>query len=441
MTRDMAKEPKVQKAWSVRMPVLVGMISLLILVGGFGAWAIGATLAGAVVTSGRIEVDRNRQVVQHPDGGVVAAINVDEGDSVAAGDILISLDPTLLQSELNVVEGQLFEIMARKARLRAERDSADALILSPELIRLIDARPEVGDLVAGQKRLFEARHESTAREIEQLQRRKIQIGNQIDGVTAQIDALSQQLDLIEEELASQETLLSKGLAQAGRVLALKRERARLEGTMGELIASKAESEGRITEIEIEILKIGSQTREDAITRLRDLQFNEAELTERRAALVERLNRLDIRAPLSGVVYGLTVFAERAVIRAAEPVLYLIPEDSALIISSQVAPRDIDEVFSGQPVTLRLPAFDSKTTPDLFGHVSLVSADAFFDEAAQATYYRIEITMEPGEMEKLGALTLVPGMPVDVFIRTADRTPLTYLIQPFADYFTKAFRES
>ncbi|MGV6812236.1 MAG: HlyD family type I secretion periplasmic adaptor subunit [Brevirhabdus sp.] len=427
--------------WPVRMPLLVGLLALVTLVGGFGYWSVSSTLAGAVVVSGQVEVDRNRQVVQHPEGGVVKQILVKEGDVVAAGDILIRLDPTLLKSNLNVTESQLFEIMARKARLEAERDGADEIRFDRELAEEAAANPEVQELLDGQTRLFDARRDSINREIEQLERRKEQIGNQIKGINAQAEALKRQLDLIDEELSAQQELLDKGLAQASRVLALQREEARLRGTVGELTASRAEGEGRITEIEIEILKMGSLRREEAISRIRDLQYNAVELTERRIALTEQLSRMDLRAPVSGVVYGMTVFAERAVIRPAEPVLFIVPQDRPLVIAGQVQTKDVDEVFVGQTVTVRLPAFDAKSTPDLFGQVALVSADAFVDEATKAAFYRVEIVLNEGEANKLEGLTLVPGMPVEAFIRTADRTPLAYLVKPFTDYFSKAFRES
>jgi len=427
--------------WSVRMPLIVGLLALGTLVGGFGYWSVASTLAGAIVASGQVEVDQNRQVVQHPDGGVVASIKVDEGDMVAAGDVLIQLDPTLLQSNLNVTESQLFEIMARQARLKAERDDSPVMEPTPALAQAAVNNAQVQDLIDGQQRLFDARRESVARETEQLERRKAQIANQIDGIDAQFNALTRQLELIAQELQSQQALLEKGLAQASRVLSLQREEARLRGTMGELTAARAESEGRITELELEILKNGTLRREDAITRLRDLQYNEVELAERRVALSEQLSRMDIRAPVSGIVYGLSIFAERSVIRPADPVLYLVPQDRPLVISGQVQTQDVDEVFIGQKVTVRLPAFDSQTTPDLFGQVMLVSADAFVDEATGTAYYRIEIVLNDGELDKLGALTLVPGMPVETYIRTVDRTPLAYLVKPFTDYFTKAFRES
>ena len=427
--------------WSPRTPLIIGFLALLLLVGGFGTWAVMANISGAVVASGQIEVDQNRQVVQHPDGGVIAAIEVQEGDLVDKGDILIRLDPTNLTSELVVVEGQLFELMARRGRLEAERDEAKVITFDSELIKAAETSVDAKKLMQGQQRLFEARQDSTVQEIAQMQKQRSQISDQIKGIVAQQDALETQLELINEELGNQQTLLDRGLAQASRVLSLQREDARLRGTMGELTATKAQAEGRITEIDIGILKYGTKRREEAITRLRDLQFRELELTEKRSALKERLSRLDIRAPLAGVVYGMQFFAPRSVIRPAEPVLYLVPQDRPLVIAARVQNINIDQIFVGQEVILRFPAFDSRTTPELTGKVVKVSADAFTDERTGISYYRSEIMLLDGETKKLpeGAV-LIPGMPVQAFIRTNDRTPLAYLVKPFTDYFAKAFRE-
>jgi len=427
--------------WSPRTPLIIGFLALLLLVGGFGTWAVMANISGAVVASGQIEVDQNRQVVQHPDGGVIAAIEVQEGDLVDKGDILIRLDPTNLTSELVVVEGQLFELMARRGRLEAERDEAKVITFDSELIKAAETSVDAKKLMQGQQRLFEARQDSTVQEIAQMQKQRSQISDQIKGIVAQQDALETQIELINEELENQQTLLDRGLAQASRVLSLQREDARLRGTMGELTATKAQAEGRITEIDIGILKYGTKRREEAITRLRDLQFRELELTEKRSALKERLSRLDIRAPLAGVVYGMQFFAPRSVIRPAEPVLYLVPQDRPLVIAARVQNINIDQIFVGQEVILRFPAFDSRTTPELTGKVVKVSADAFTDERTGISYYRSEIMLLDGETKKLpeGAV-LIPGMPVQAFIRTNDRTPLAYLVKPFTDYFAKAFRE-
>lgn len=426
---------------SARGHLVLGFLAVLALVGGFGAWAGLTTLSGAVVAPGLIEVDQNRQVVQHPDGGLVAEVRVREGDSVAAGDVLVRLDESILTSELAIVEGQLFEMMSRRGRLEAERDARTAIEFDAELVELARDRPEVAEQMDGQVRLLEARNASIAREIEQLEKRRTQIATQIQGIRSQREALGRQLDLIASELADQQQLLDRGLAQASRVLALQREQASLEGSLGELVASEGEAQERITEIEIEVLRIGTRTREEAITTLRDIQTSEIELAERRRALLTQLSRLDIRAPVAGVIYGMTVFGPGAVVRPADPVMYIVPQDRPLVIASRVPAIDIDQIYVSQPVTLRFPAFDTRTTPEITGKVVRVSADAFADERTGQSFYRAEIVPAEGEMEKLSEVSLVPGMPVEAFIRTREQTPFEYLVRPLAVYFSRAFRES
>jgi len=425
--------------WSARRPLILGLLALLILCGGFGTWAVTAQITGAVIATGLIEVDQNRQVVQHLDGGVVTEISVAEGATVREGDMLMRLDAQDLQASLAIVEGQLFEILARRARFEAERDGAETMRFDPLLEE--GEASAIAELKAGQINLFETRLESVARSTEQLSNRKDQINSQIRGVVSQQEALRTQLDLIGQELESQQSLLDRGLAQAGTVLNLQRERARLEGQAGELTASAAGAAERITEIEIELLSLQTTRREEAITQLRDLQFNELELREQRTTLVRQLDRLDIRAPVSGVVYGLQVFGSRAVIRAADPLLYIVPQDRPLVIATQVTPTDIDALTLGQEVSLRFSALDQRTTPELYGTVAVVSADAFTDDATRASYYRTEIVLNDGEIDRLpeGA-TLIPGMPVEAFIRTADRTPLNYLSRPLMDYIARTFRD-
>jgi len=297
------------------------------------------------------------------------------------------------------------------------------------------------ELIDGQERLLSARAESIAQEIDQLGKRRTQIADQITGIEAQQVSLTRQLDLIESELANQQSLLDRGLAQAARVLALQREEARLRGQAGELTAQKAQAAGRITEIDVEILKLGTRRREEAITNLRDLQYRELELLEERRALIERMSRMDITAPVSGIVYGMRVFALRSVVRPADPLLFVVPQDRPLIINAQIETIHIDKIFVGQDVSLRFSALDQRRTPELTGQVVQVSADAFEDEDTKQAFYRAEIVLSEGEQARLPeGTTLIPGMPVEAFIRTEDRTPIAYLMKPLTDYFTKAFRE-
>ncbi|MDG1802193.1 MAG: HlyD family type I secretion periplasmic adaptor subunit [Paracoccaceae bacterium] len=427
------------QTWSARKPLIIGFLALIVLVGGFGTWAVRAQITGAIIASGRIEVDQNRQIIQHPTGGIVAEILVREGEPVEAEEILMRLDDNAYRSELAIIEGQLFELIARRGRLEAERDGMKEIVFD---MLLDEAGAQGESLKAGQLRLFVARRASEDNQIDQLTKRAGQIRNQIEGIVAQQAALTEQLALIEEELVSQQALLDRGLAQAARVLALRREKASLLGSQGDFTAQIAQAEGRITETDIQIITLDNKRREDAITRLRDLQFNELELSERRAALLVELDRLDIRAPVSGIVYDLTIFAPRSVVRPADPLMYLVPQDRPLVIAAEVETIHIDQVFVGQEVNVRFSAFDQRRTPELIGRVTQVSADAFEDERRGASFYRAEIILADGEIEKLpDDLTLIPGMPAESFLRTNDRTPLDYLIKPLADYFAKAFRES
>jgi len=431
-----------ENKWTAWRPVAVGMIGIAVLFGGFGYWSVSSNIAGAIISSGRIEVDRNRQVVQHDTGGTVAQITVDEGDLVKAGDLLLQLDPDQILSELTLIEGQLFELMARRGRLEARRDGRAAITFDPELVAVGAANPDAQELMEGQRNLFQARADSVAREIEQLGKQRNQIEDQIKGILAQEDALATQLDLIEQQLVSQQSLLDKGLAQASAVLGLQREKARLTGEIGRLTATRAQAQGRITEIEIVGLKLGTSGREEAIAQLRENRFRELSLVEQRRALLATIDRLDIRAPVSGIVYALQVTTPRSVIRAAEPLMFLVPQDRPLVIVVQVSPTNIDEISVGQEVNLRFSSLDQRTTPELKGEVMLISADALNDETTGASYFRAEITLSPGEVERLPQNTqLLPGMPVDAFIKTGDRSPLTYLLRPVTDYFVKSWRES
>ena len=416
-------------------------MTLILLVGGFGVWSVMTDIDGAIVAPGVIQVEQNRQVVQHLDGGMVAAIHVTEAMTVKAGDLLIELDGNRIKAELAIVEGQYFDSTARRARLEAERDDKPAPVFPPEIVSLEAARPDVAEMIEGQRRLFTARLETVQAQISQLNKRADQIGSQVEGIDAQTAAIADQIALVLPEVADQQKLLDKGLTQSVRLVDLKREVARLEGNMGELLGNRAQAEGRATEIALQILQLKSARREDANTQLRDMGDKTLELAGRRRVLAEQVDRLDIRAPVSGVVLGLQVTTPNSVIRPAEPVLYIIPQDRPLIIVAQIAPIHVDEIHVGQKVSVVFAAFSARVTPPLLGHLLTVSADAMNDETTKSSYYRAEIELDKGELEKLGGQTVIPGMPVQAFISTGNRSPMNYLLKPFMDYFQMAFRES
>ncbi|MEQ9258307.1 MAG: HlyD family type I secretion periplasmic adaptor subunit [Roseovarius sp.] len=425
---------------SVRAPLALGLVTLIVLLGGFGSWATQTKIAGAIVVPGRIVVERHRQVVAHPDGGVVAEIAVEEGAHVAQGTLLLRLESGELASRLSIVENTLFSLMARRGRLEAERDGREEIRFDPLLIEASTAEPALARMLDEQRRLHQARRTSAARELRQLEKRREQVRAQLVGLAAQAAALDTQARLIGQELADQQSLLERGLAQAPRVLALEREAARLAGQAGELQAARAQAEGRITELEIDSLKIAAHMREEAMAEISQQSHRELELSEERRALTARLSRLEIRAPVAGTVLGLAVSGPRAVIRPAEPVLHLVPEDRALVVAAEVDPMDVDKLYPGQPALLRLPGLDLRKTPELPGTVRWISADVFSDSATRRSFYRVELELAVAARETLppGA-RLMPGMPVEALIRTKDHTPLAYFSKPLTDYFARAFR--
>lgn len=435
-------EEHILHALSARGPMMLGLIALLVLLGGFGTWTFTTNIAGAIVATGAIEVEANRQAVQHPDGGVVDEILVHEGDVVEAGQVLVRLDPEKLKTDLNIIETQLFDLLARRGRLSAERDGAAQISFSAALLQAAAENPDVAELMASNRRLFSQRRDILAASVSQLEKRKTQIAAQIDGLSAQLTAIETQVALVSEELQGQLALREKGLAQLPRVMSLEREKARLTGSAGEILASKAQAEGRMTEIEIEIIRIQATSREEAISELNAQEGRELELTERRRAILEQLDLLDIRAPRAGAVHALQVFGERSVIQPAQPVLYIVPQDQPLLIGVQVETIHIDQVHVGQEVSLRFPAFNTRQTPEIRGEVISISPDALSDERTGSRYYRARVQLLEREVDKLpGGSVLIPGMPVEAYLRTGDRSAIAYLMKPLADYFNKAFRET
>ncbi|MEO1542766.1 MAG: HlyD family type I secretion periplasmic adaptor subunit [Pseudomonadota bacterium] len=427
------------KPWHARLPILVGLFAIVVLVGGLGYWAVRTQLAGAVIASGMVQVESNRQVIQHPDGGVVGQILARNGDRVMAGDTLLTFDDTLFRSELAIIDGQLSELMARKARLQAERDQLPEMSPPEALLAAAADNPDVSEQLRGQIRLFDARRSTLAREAEKLEEQVAQFSAEIEGLGAQLVSLQEELTLVSEELADRESLFERGLIPVSQVSELRRDRARLTGEIGELTARVAQVRGSIAGVEIEIIQLTSRRSEEAITDLRDLEAREIELSERKFALIEQLSRLNVRSPVNGVVFDSQVFALQSVVRPGEPIMYVIPQDQPLVIAARVDPIDVDQVFMGQEAVLKFSGLDQRTTPEISGLVTSLSADAITDQATGQNYFGVELAPQEDELMNLGDQVLVPGMPVEVFIRTTDRTPLSYLTSPLMDYFDRAMR--
>lgn len=428
------------KTWTTNGFLTTGMITVCVLVLGLGLWASQAKLAGAVIAPGLVEVEGRIQVVEHPDGGVVEDVLVREGDLISAGTVLMRLDGSVLDAQLSIIQTQLDEIEARSARLAAERDGVDMPAMSGEFAARAKADPDISEIYDGQMRLFEARAETHQKTTDALFEQRKQIRSEIGGQKAQESAFREQLALVTDELEGLDQLLTQGLVVKSQVLELRRERAQLSGLFGEVQASIARNRGRIAELETELLRLAATRREEAETELRELLIRRAELTERKGALSVKHERLELKAPITGIVHSLKVTSVNAVIRPDESVLYVVPQDERLVVAARVDATHVDSIYAGQDVVLRFSAFQSRTTPELKGTLDRVSPDALIDEATGNQYYSAYISLKQGELELLEERRLVPGMPVEIFIQTGTRSPLAYLLQPFTDYFNRALRE-
>ncbi|SCY49119.1 HlyD family type I secretion periplasmic adaptor subunit [Paracoccus tibetensis] len=427
------------RAWPIRGAMIFGLAVTLAVLAGLILWGAGARISGAVVVPGIVEVQQHRQVVQHPDGGVVARIAVADGASVAAGDLLLSLDGSLLESELAIVEAQYLETLARRGRLEAERADLDRITFPAALLAAGPAGPGP-QLAAGQQQLFTARRATLSQSLEQLDTQARQVEDEIAGIDAQIAAARRQAALIGADLADQQSLLDRGLSQRSRVTALGREAAQMDGDLGAMQARRAAARTRLSELEVMKLRLRAEQRERAEAELRELGPRELELAEHRRALRERASRLAIRAPVAGIVHNMQVTTPRGVIRPAEPLLWLVPQDRPLLVAVRVPPMMVDVLTPGQQVALRVAAVSARHTPEISGRLERVAPDVLVDEMTRSPYFRAEVSIPPAEVDRLAPLALLPGMAVEAYIRTGERTPLDYLTKPLTDYFARAFRE-
>ena len=424
---------------SIRRHIVIGVAVVAFLALGVGGWASTAEISGALIAQGTLVVDSNVKKVQHPSGGVVGEVRVHDGDHVKAGDILIRLDETVTRANLAIITKGLNELYARKARLGAERDGADAVAVPKELADHA-GDPDVQEALASERKLFELRRKARVGQKNQLQERIKQLQEQITGLTAQQDAKSKEMTIINQELQGVRDLWAKNLIQINRLTSLEREEARLQGEHGQLIASAAEAKGKIVETELQILQVDQEFTSDVAKELRETDNKIGEYVERKVTAEDQLKRTELRAPQDGTVFQSTANTVGGVITAGDPVMLIVPEADTLLVEAKVEPKDIDQVQYGQPVVLRFSAFNMRTTPELNGTVVRVAADTSTDQRTGQSYYVVRISMPADELGKLGDVKLTPGMPVEAFIQTGERTMLSYLVKPLHDQLKRAFRE-
>ena len=427
-----------QKA--LRRSALAGVAMIGLFGGTVGLWAATSTLSGAVMGIGQFVVDTNVKKVQHPTGGIVGELRVREGDRVTEGDLLIRLDETVTRANLRMITKHLDELSARQARLEAERDGRTFIAVPAEFEARLD-HPAVVKLMDSERTLFEARLAAREGQKSQLKKRISQLNDEIVGLKAQQAAKTREAVIIVDELKGVRELYQKNLIQVSRLSALEREAASLEGQRGQLVASVAQAEGRVAETSLQIIQVDEQTRADVMKELREIQGQIAELNERRVAAEDQLKRVEVRAPSSGYVHQLAIHTVGGVITAAEPVMLIVPMNESLTLEARVAPHEIDQLSTGRDAVVRIHASNQRTTPELKGTVSRISADVTREQQTGLNYYTIRIDVPAEQIARLEGIRLVAGMQADVFVQTHDRTPLQYLIKPLQDQIARAFRES
>lgn len=405
---------------------------------GFGGWALTTELSGAVLASGQVVVDANVKKVQHSIGGIVGAINVGNGQSVAKGDVLLSLDPTIARANLAVITKNLDALAIRQGRLEAERDGREFIALATELSNRLK-ESDLAILLRTELGFFETRRKARAGLGAQLRERISQIEEQIAGATRQVDAYEDGLDLIQQELVGLEKLYSEKLVAITRLMQLKRDEAEIRGTHAQALAEIAQAKGKIAEVKLQALQIDEDLRAEVSGELRDIREKVAELTERKVAALDQLDRIDLRAPADGIVHELSVHTVGGVVEAGATLMLIVPNSDDLSIEVRIDAQDRDQVHVGQSAILRMTAFSQRTTPELKGEVKVVAADLVEDARTGMRYYPVRIALLAGEQDRLEGKRLTPGMPVESFVQTGYRTVMSYLTKPLADYVVRAFR--
>lgn len=416
-----------------------GFIGIFVLVVLLGGWASLAKINGAVIAPGRIEVEGKPKTIQHLDGGIVGEILVKNGDHVKAGQVLLRLDPTSKDANKTIIEKRMFEAQAQVDRLRAERDE-QAQISWSKIIRDNLERPDVRSIVAGQKKLFEARKKSSNGQKSQLQQRIQQSNDQINGLQKLIVSKKRQRELITQELQGLKKLLVKGYVSKTKVLALEREQARLSGEISSHQADIARTKSMIGETKIQILQIEKDEMSEVLAELRKYESELSDLREQLVTASDQLKRVDIVSPVDGIVHNMEVTTVGGVVAPGAPLMQVVPVNDRLIILAQISPKDVDQIYAGQAAEINLSAFNRRTTPRLMGKVIGHSPDSIVDKMTGRTYFSVRIEIPPEELKLIDGLTLIPGMPAECYIQTQERSVLSYLLKPFKDQLGRAFRE-
>ena len=437
----MARDNVQRRTWSNWMPVSIGLGSALFLILAVGGWSTTAQITGAVIGKGKIQISSSRQALQHPIGGVVAGILVENGDKVEAGDVVLRLDATQLLTELKIIEGELYEILSKEARLQAEIDGVLHMDLHPLLEKAQADDPEIRKLVERQKKHLASRLQSLDTNGRLLRQQIIQVNKEIAGVEAELLSKTKRKEVVDKELEEARDLLQQGLTKRSNLRTLEKDQFTTLGEIGKLSAKIAELRGKISELELKLYALAPKNTEEAINELGKLRPLKTKFLEKRIGAMDMLSNLEIRSPVTGTIHDMQVQGLRSVVVAAKPLMYVVPTERPIVVQIQLDASDIDQVHFEQKAAVKFLAFSRRSTPTIFGTVTKISADAFLDDKTRSLYYEAEISLTHDEVAKLGDKHLLPGMPVVAFLTTESRSPLNYVTKPILDYFDRSFRDA
>jgi HlyD family type I secretion membrane fusion protein len=436
MSLENSKTPaKDADKFAIGSRVAVAVVLGLALIGGCGGWAVHAQLTGAVMAQGKVAVRKQVKLIQHRDGGIVSEIRVTNGDAVNAGDVLVMLDETQTKAELGVLKGQRAELEGRRARHLAERDGAAAIKFDSQF----ESDSLTAEIARGEIRLFNENRAVREARREQLSLQIAQFEDQVRGLLAQQEANGSERKMIHDDIERLTPLYNKGFIEIGKIRTMERDLIKVDGLKGEIDANIARVKGQISESRIKIIEFDQQARSDGQRDLRDVDGKLSELQDRIVASLDRLSRMVIRSPIAGTVNELAVNSVNGVISPKETLMSIVPENADLVVEAKLSPTDIDQAIAGQSARLRFSAFNQRTTPEVLGTVETIGAAATLEQATGQTYYLSTIAIAGGQRQVAGK-PIVPGMPVEVFLTTGDRSALSYLIKPFTDQMMKSFRE-
>lgn len=431
-------EPEVRLKTNLATTARIGVIaSLALLVIGF-FWMQGTMISGAVIAPGQAVVSGKPKKVQSLDGGIVSEIFVEDGDVVRAGDVLVKLDPTLLLINQDIYRNRLAEVTARESRLQAEylgEDTITRMPTPPQLQGVAIERHYVG-----QQAVFDARREVLAGKKQQLDERSLQFGNQIDGLTGQITSVNDQLGYVKQELDSLQILNKQGLARESQVLELQRTESGLLGQLSQLQSELARIKNAIRDNALEILQSNRTFKETVVTELREATATRDELILQLTTVEKQLERVDILAPTDGIIHEMQVFTVGGVVAPEATIVQVIPQSEGVEFELRIDPKTVDQIFVGQKAKVSFPAFDMRTIPEIFGTLSEVPPSTVTDPTTGQSYYRVGLSVPPADLALLGNVDLIPGMPIEAFLATGERSVLSYLTKPLMDQLARAFRE-